>query len=182
MPEKKINLTKYFIIFFILLFALSFVIDYELQIGKNPDRFFAFVLKGEGISEEIQKDINPDEYYRKEAKAIVDARMTEKLAEEPDNLSYLHPDQLQYRYAEENLKIASQQTWGSQLIYQLLAKIPFGEGSPILNFRMWRVILLIDLLIVFGALYLKKRFSAIPSKVQIVCEMIYDFIADLVVV
>jgi F-type H+-transporting ATPase subunit a len=57
----------------------------------------------------------------------------------------------------------------------------FGENSAILNFRMWRSIIFINILLVTLAVFLRKKLSFIPSKAQIVFELIYDFIKGLVV-
>jgi len=182
MSEKKINIKKYLLIFFLLLFTLSFVIDYEIQIGKHPGQFFVFEKKNEDLSEMMQGDINPDEAMRKEAKTNVEKTIFVLQQDHPEYDMYQHPDYLQYRYTEEYLKLGVQRTLGSKHLYLFLSKIPFGGKTPLLNYRLWRMIFIVDLIFVLGAFYLKKKLSAIPSKVQIICEMVYQFIADLVVV
>ena len=85
-------------------------------------------------------------------------------------------------------------TYGSKAIYDLFYTVfrekkedgsrnPmkfFGSDTAVLNFRLVRMIIFIDLILIFLALYINRSLSFIPSKVQIVYEMFYGFFSDLV--
>ena len=70
-------------------------------------------------------------------------------------------------------------TYGSKNLYDIFVKM-FGTGSAILNFRLWRMILYLDIFMILLALFIRFKSSKIPSKIQVVFEMVYGFIDDLV--
>ena len=81
---------------------------------------------------------------------------------------------------EEKLSNPEQFTYGSRKLYDTFYSW-FGEDSAVLNFRLWRMLLFIDIFFIFFALYIRKNISFIPSKIQIVFESLYSFFESLVV-
>ena len=73
-------------------------------------------------------------------------------------------------------------TYNSKFIYDMFQKIPFGQNNAIANFRLWRMIIFIDIFIILLAWYLRKQLRFIPSIAQIIFEMFYGFLEDLVLV
>ena len=72
-------------------------------------------------------------------------------------------------------------TYGSRALYDFFAKLPSLTGStPILNFRLWRMLVYINIFLVLLALYVRSKLRFIPSRVQLVAEMAYSFLEDLV--
>jgi len=56
----------------------------------------------------------------------------------------------------------------------------FGADTTVLNFRLIRMILYVDIFLILLALYINRSLSFIPSKIQIVYEMFYNFFDSLV--
>ena len=73
-------------------------------------------------------------------------------------------------------------TYNSKFIYKILEKIPMGASNVISNFRVFRMIIYIDIFLILVAYYLRKQLRFIPTIAQIIFEMIYGFLEDLVVV
>ncbi|HPY95671.1 MAG TPA: F0F1 ATP synthase subunit A [Candidatus Cloacimonadota bacterium] len=71
-------------------------------------------------------------------------------------------------------------TYGSKWLYGKFVKM-FGDGSAILNFRLWRMLLYLDIFIILAAAFIRAKSSKLPSKIQLIFEMIYGFIDDLVI-
>lgn len=81
---------------------------------------------------------------------------------------------------EENIQNPEQFTYGSRKLYDLFLKW-FGPKSAVLNFRLWRMLLFLDIFLIGLALYVKKKLNFIPSKIQLVFEGFYTFFESLVV-
>ena len=73
-------------------------------------------------------------------------------------------------------------TYNSKIIYKIFQKVPMGENNVISNFRVFRMIIFIDIFIILVAYYLRKQLRFIPTIAQIIFEMIYGFLEDLVLV
>ncbi len=69
--------------------------------------------------------------------------------------------------------------YGSERLYSFFAKI-FGKASAINTFRLLRMILFIDLILIIIAFLVNKRVSKKPSKSQILFEQFYQFFEDFV--
>ncbi len=80
---------------------------------------------------------------------------------------------------EENIEEPWIFTYGSKPIYDTFVKM-FGKKTAILNFRLYRMLLFLDIFFIVIALYIRFNSSKLPSKVQLIFEMIYKFFDDLV--
>jgi len=83
---------------------------------------------------------------------------------------------------EENELEPWKYTYNSETIYNFFKRVPMGENNAISNFRTWRMIIALDILIILAAIYLRKQLRFIPSIAQILFEMIYHFLEDIVIV
>ena len=84
------------------------------------------------------------------------------------------------RFIEEHqVSNPEQFTYGSVKLYNLFSKW-FGS-SAVLNFRLWRMLLFLDIFFILFALYVRKKLKFIPSKIQLLIETFYLFLEDLVV-
>lgn len=145
------------LIFLVLLIAISFFLKKQLYIGKDHRTGqFSFELqdKDEDMSAAIKSDIQPDKY-------IIEH-------------NHHHPADQQIQPWEK--------TYNSKFIYNIFSKVPMGEGNAISNFVTWRMVIAIDIFMILVALYLRKKLQFIPSKAQLIFEMVFDFIEDLVIV
>ena len=98
-----------------------------------------------------------------------------------------HPMTLQQKIEEEFqpdefLKESGEQgsLYGSEKLYNAFENF-FGKGKAIGAFNLIRVLLIVDLIWLFLAFYIRKALLKIPSKRQIVFELVYSFFEDLVV-
>jgi len=141
--------------------VLAIFINSSINIGTNPDtgKFAIWISTSDAtVMQNIQVSINegllPDVYVK-----------------------------------EQQIENPEQYTWGSKKIYNFFHELFhetsslkfFGADSGILNFRMLRMMVFLNIFIIVGAIYLRKKFAFIPSKVQIVCELAYEFFDKLVV-
>ena len=156
MSEKKGGFKRILLIFFIVHLFLAFFLGKNLHIGKHPETG-KFSLWLEHVEESMQDMISLE----------------------------IQPD----RYVFDNdIENPEQFTWGSKSIYNFFNKLFgstgatnwFGERSSILNFRLWRMLIFLDIFLILLALYIRKSLSFIPTKVQLISEMAYHFIEDLV--
>jgi len=160
--KKKPNLLKIMVVFIVIQLIISFFYNSSFHIGRHPEtqRFSAWFTKSDmqlvdNIQMSINMEIFPDVYFKEEG-----------------------------IYGAERYKY----TYGSKRIYDFFYMLFheeskfkfFGDDSAIVNFRLWRMMFLLTLLFIIGAIYVRKRLSFIPSKVQIVVEMLYSFFDTLV--
>ncbi len=80
---------------------------------------------------------------------------------------------------ESNIEEPWEFTYGSKKIYDTFVNM-FGKKTAILNFRLYRMLLYIDIFIILLAVYIRSKSSKLPSKIQLIFEMIYKFFDDLV--
>jgi len=162
--KKKKKINSIFIImavFFVVQLVLSFFYNNSLNIGRHPEsqRFSMwFSDSGMQLVDNIQMSINmeifPDVYMKEQG-----IRGAER-----------------YKY-----------TYGSSKIYYFFYNLFheeskfkfFGDDSAIVNFRLWRMLLILTLFFIIGAIYMRKKLKFIPSKMQIVVEMLYSFFDTL---
>lgn len=79
---------------------------------------------------------------------------------------------------EENITEPWEFTYGSKALYDLFkSKFP---KTAILNFRLYRMILFLDIFVLLLAIFIRMKSSKLPSKVQLMFEMFYKFFDDLV--
>jgi len=95
-----------------------------------------------------------------------------------------HPSKIQDKVMEEfqpDLYHQSQEIeptiYGSKELYEFF-KI-FSKNSPLNAFKLLRMIVIINLIFLFVALYIRKKIAKQPSKRQLLFEMIYSFFDDL---
>ncbi|MCK4312861.1 MAG: F0F1 ATP synthase subunit A [Candidatus Cloacimonetes bacterium] len=69
--------------------------------------------------------------------------------------------------------------YGSEKLYEFFKKV-FGEKSAIGSFQLLRMLLIVDLLLLFVALSIRKKLFGRPSKPQILFEMIYTSLEQFV--
>ena len=69
--------------------------------------------------------------------------------------------------------------YGSEKLYEFFKKV-FGEKSAIGSFQLLRMLLIVDLLLLFIALSIRKKLFGRPSKPQILFEMIYTSLEQFV--
>jgi F-type H+-transporting ATPase subunit a len=156
MEKKKNNLLLIVGIFLVVLVVLATFLDGRIHIGNCPDTGdfgVRFIPDETNMSAEIVMGIRPDEFIAEINRHDID----------PGNPT-INP---------------AQYTNNSQFLYDLFVRI-FGENSAILNYRMWRSILALNLMIIGLALFLRKQIMFIPTKAQIVFELIFSFIKGLV--
>lgn len=80
---------------------------------------------------------------------------------------------------KENIKHPEYYTYNSKVIYNFFLKW-FGPKAAILDFRLYRMLLYLDIFFILTALFIRLKSSIKPSSVQLGFEMIYKFIDDLV--
>lgn len=80
---------------------------------------------------------------------------------------------------EEKIQDPEQFTYGSKTLYNTF-KGMFGDKTAILNFRLYRMLLYLDIFLITMALVIRLKASKIPSKIQIFFEMFYGFFDSLV--
>jgi F-type H+-transporting ATPase subunit a len=68
----------------------------------------------------------------------------------------------------------------SEKLYDTFEKV-FGKGKAIGAFNLIRVLIIVDLVWLFLAFYIRRALKRIPSKRQIIFESVYSFFEDLVV-
>jgi F-type H+-transporting ATPase subunit a len=154
MEEKKVNLKMVFLVFFIIQLCIAVLISTKGQYFNFST--FEFEKNEETMSEIIAEDIQTDQY----AKQIIQN----------------DPSRSVYEF-----------TYGSEKIYNFFYYLfrkgsPFkwfGEDSAILNFRLWRMLLYLDLFIIIGAFFVSKKLRFLPSKIQICFEFLYTFFESL---
>ncbi len=98
-----------------------------------------------------------------------------------------HPMTLQQKIEEEfqpdqYLKESGEHGsfYGSEKLYDAFENF-FGEGKAVGAFKLIRVLIVVDLVWLFLAFYIRKALLRIPSKRQIAFELVYSFFEDLVV-
>lgn len=69
--------------------------------------------------------------------------------------------------------------YGSEKLYDFFKNV-FGEKSAIGSFQLLRMLLIVDLVLLFIALSIRKRLFGRPSKPQILFEMIYTSLEQFV--
>jgi F-type H+-transporting ATPase subunit a len=197
--KKEISIKTMLIIFGVILVVLACFKDYDIY-NHDTGKFFTKKDPIPQMQDLILDAIKPDQYVRENVLAPMKLeKLDEYVAKNPDleidqvaikeHIEYpnkefdekLIPKELLVAY-DEIEKEKYKYTYGSKIIYNIFKLIPRGEGNIILNFRMWRMIIYVDLVIILLAFFLRKKLRFIPSKAQIICEMVYGFIEDLVVV
>jgi len=182
MKEKKSNLKITILVYLVILMVLAIWAQDSLFIGKcqgtehvtvklafigrnaAPGQFTMRIQKPEFVMQEnIVMSIRPDEF-------IPDANVRRVDSGGPilDPARFTNNNQAIYNFFNRIFKADSPLNF-------------MGQDSTILNYRMWRSILFVNLLFIFLALYLRKKLLFIPTKPQIIVEMIYSFIRDLCV-
>ena len=156
MIKKKLSMMQIFLIFFVIQMGLAFFLSKSIVVGKSPEtgKFSIGIVEN---NQTLQDNIGLD----------------------------LQPDRFVY---DNNIENPEQFTYGSVKIYNFFNKLFgstnatnwFGERSTILNFRLWRTMIFINILLIVAAFYIRKKSSFIPSKVQIVFELLFGFLDDLV--
>ena len=68
---------------------------------------------------------------------------------------------------------------GSEAIYNFFAKV-FGKNNAIKSFMLIRILLIVDILMIFIAFSTKKLLFDRPSKPQVLFEMMYSFFEEFV--
>ena len=159
--KKQISIWKIMLVFILVQSAIAIFYNSSLNVGRHPDtdRFSMWFSSNDvtlidNIQRSIQTEIFPDIYIRDNEITGAD----------------------KYAY-----------TYGSKRIYDLFYKLfredsPlkfFGDDSAVLNFRMVRMLLFLNIFLVLGAIYLRNKLKFIPSKVQIAFEMFYDFFSGI---
>jgi F-type H+-transporting ATPase subunit a len=162
MKKKKMNLWMILLIFFVVQCILASLLKYDITLGPNPEtgKFGLWFNLSElttidKIQHSIQTDLFPDVY------------MKDNSIEGAEKYAF---------------------TYGSKKIYDFFhflfhEESPFkffGEDSGILNFRLWRMLFFLNIFFLCGAIYLRKKLSFIPTKVQVVCETLYTFFYDMI--
>ncbi|MCD4817940.1 MAG: F0F1 ATP synthase subunit A [Candidatus Cloacimonetes bacterium] len=71
------------------------------------------------------------------------------------------------------------QIYGSYKLYALFGKL-FGEANAIKSFGLLRILLIVDLVLLFFAFMIKRYLFDRPSKPQLIFEMIYTVFEDFV--
>ncbi len=69
--------------------------------------------------------------------------------------------------------------YGSEKIYDLFKRI-FGAPTALGTFQLLRMILIVDIVLLFMALYIRKHLLARPSKSQLIFELIYTSLEEFV--
>jgi F-type H+-transporting ATPase subunit a len=70
--------------------------------------------------------------------------------------------------------------YGSNQVYEFFKEI-FGEASAVGTFQLLRMMLIVDLLLLFIALIIKKQLLKRPSQPQILFEMVYSALEQFVI-
>lgn len=163
--KKKLSLMHIILIFLGLQVALavfSSLVGNQIKIGAHPEtgQSGVWLLPHHvDLKEMISEDMQPDVYVMKK--------------DEHGQLVISDP----WKF-----------TYGSQKIYHFFhnlfredspAKF-FGQSSGILNFRLWRMLIYLDIFIILLAFWIRKGSGLIPSKPQVVFEFIYGFLGGLV--
>ena len=98
-----------------------------------------------------------------------------------------HPFNLQEKITEEfqideyyRQKGIEPTIYGSKEVY-IFFKNTFGKENAISSFQLIRMLLIVDLILLLMALYIRRRLLSRPSKPQILFEMIYTALEEFVV-
>ena len=71
------------------------------------------------------------------------------------------------------------QIYGSEKLYNFFKNV-FGENTALGSFRLLRMLLIVDLLLIFLAILIRKKLFERPSKPQILFELIYTVFEEFV--
>jgi len=69
--------------------------------------------------------------------------------------------------------------YGSQRLYNIFKTLSLGE-TPVGTFQLLRMLLIVDIVLLFLALFIRKFLAGRPSKSQLIFEMIYTMLEDFV--
>jgi F-type H+-transporting ATPase subunit a len=69
--------------------------------------------------------------------------------------------------------------WGSEKLYEFFQKAPM-DSTPVGSFQLFRMLLIVDLVLLFMALFIRRCLNSRPSKSQIMFEMVYTMLEDFV--
>jgi len=69
--------------------------------------------------------------------------------------------------------------WKSEKLYNFFKSIPM-DSTPIGSFQLLRMLLIVDIALLFMALFIRKFLKARPSKSQIIFELIYTSLEEFV--
>lgn len=69
--------------------------------------------------------------------------------------------------------------YGSERLYKFFGIISRNPNKALYAFSLIRMIIIVDLVLLFFVYLTRKRMSLIPSKIQLVFEMMYSFFEDL---
>jgi F-type H+-transporting ATPase subunit a len=93
-----------------------------------------------------------------------------------------------HQLRDELAEFGKEHTYGSITLFKFFDRLfnassPvkwFGEDSSIFNFRLWRMLIYVDIFIILLALLVNFNLAFIPTKIQVVFELIYTFFEDLI--
>jgi len=140
-----------FSIIFIIEILLSLRLNYKLNVGIHPE-------SGKFTIWNVKHELS----------------IQEKIAEE------FQPDLFQETEAQKNNEEIT--IYGSTKLYNFI-KHPIGNiqtTTPLGTFKLLRMLIIIDLLVLFIIFSVKKRLRFRPSQIQILFESLYSFFDNLV--
>ncbi len=122
------------------------------------------ILSG-GLTKKLQIGFENGKFVARHVEAPAD--LQEKITEE------FQPDE----YLKESGEPG--ELMGSEAIYNFFAKV-FGKNNAIKSFMLIRILLIVDILMIFIAFSTKKLLFDRPSKPQVLFEMMYSFFEEFV--
>lgn len=176
MTKKKIILIAVGVVFAVEL-VLAFYLNYSLNIGTNPETGkFGIYFTEEVVTmqDKINEETQPDQF-------LMDSEVVTKYTtDNPDWTIANVIEQIELNHNEEELtEIKEYLPWGSTSIYLFFHKF-LGDGKTINTIRMLRMMLIVDLILIFFALLVRRKIKFRPGKLQVVAEMLYGSFEGLV--
>ncbi|MFC1898693.1 F0F1 ATP synthase subunit A [Candidatus Cloacimonadota bacterium] len=69
--------------------------------------------------------------------------------------------------------------WGSEKLYEFFHKLPM-DSTPVGSFQLLRMLLIVDVVLLFMAFIIRRYLNGRPSKSQIMFEMVYTMLEEFV--
>ncbi|MDP8232309.1 MAG: FoF1 ATP synthase subunit a, partial [Candidatus Zophobacter franzmannii] len=173
MSKNKKRLLRLIAIFFIIEFGLSFFLDSTIVIGKDSltgESGFRIVKEPLNLQAEIIEETQPDVFFRNSDEM---QEMILKLRDE----TLSNADIIRLYQEEDNKEalyhLSHHVPYNSLGLYLTFHKF-FGDGSTINSFKLLRMLLIIDLILIFLVVSIKRAVKFYPGKLQIVGETFYS--------
>lgn len=175
MAKKKI--LTVLAIAFVVEVILALFLNYSVGIGTDVDsgKSGVFFLENTAtMQDKINEETQPDQFFLNShvATAYVSSHEGASLAD-------MIRDYEANGKEDELKEIREHIPWGSTSVYLAVHKF-LGDGKTINAIRMMRMMLVVDLIMIFFALCVRRKIKQKPGGLQVVAEFIYGSFEGLV--